>query len=88
MIAAFLRSFVIVTLTAMNVSAIATGHYKTAFACATVINFVWWVNAHRAAADPSPLRHVSYALGGGCGTVMGMLLARGDAWTFVGGWLR
>jgi hypothetical protein len=72
----FLRGWLIVTLTALNVSQIAHGRYAGAFVCGTAISAVWWANAGSASDDRSWRAGAAYALGAGCGTLTGMVLAR------------
>lgn len=72
----FLRGFLIVCLTAMNVSEIAGGHYLAAFIVGFGISFVWWFNARNAARSDIRFAGTTYALGAGVGTVTGMLLSR------------
>lgn len=72
----FLRSFTIVTLTAINVVQITHGRYGLAFAGGALINYVWWGNAGTAVKPHhQAVAHLTYALGGACGTVFGMWVA-------------
>lgn len=72
----FLRGFVIVTLTAYNVTNIAQGQYGHAFLGGFGISFVWWGNSRGAAHTEVAWARETYALGAACGTVVGMYLAR------------
>lgn len=66
----------IVTLTAANVAQIAARHWGGAFLGGFAISFVWWGNSRGAAHTEVRFARECYALGAGCGTVCGMLLAR------------
>lgn len=72
----FLRGFVIVTLTSINVGQIAGRHWGGAFLGGVGISFVWWINAHTAAHSDARLGRECYALGAGVGTVTGMLIVQ------------
>ncbi len=71
----FLRGFVIVSLTAANVSFIAQHRWTAAFLTGFGISFVWWLNANAAAFDGSLLAGTVYAMGAACGTLAGMWAA-------------
>lgn len=75
----FLRGFVIVMLTAMNVKMISRGLYGWAFVTGFGISAVWFSNAGKASDDRRLTSLLVYASGAACGTVTGMALA---------GWLR
>ena len=70
----FLRGWLIVSLTALNVSQIAHGRWIGAFCCGCAISAVWWANAGKASDDRSWRAAFAYAFGAGCGTVTGMWL--------------
>lgn len=72
-IAAFWRGFLIVTLTSLNVGQIAGHHYGGALLGGFAISFVWYGNAKAAALDGVRFGRELYALGAGCGTVVGMM---------------
>lgn len=72
----FLRAFVLVTLTAMNVRQIAGGRYLGAFVCGAGISAVWYVNVGNASHDRRAVAAAAYALGAGAGTLFGMWLTR------------
>jgi hypothetical protein len=73
-VSTFLRGFVIVTLTAMNVLQISEHHYAGAFLVGAAISWVWWRNAPGAAHEKTPYIRACYAVGAGVGTLTGMLL--------------
>jgi hypothetical protein len=75
----FLRGFVIVTLTAMNVRQISAGHYGPAFVVGCGISGVWWFNSRSAAHSAAPGAWLAYCLGAGAGTVFGMWIG-GRSW--------
>ncbi len=70
------RGWLIVTLTALNVSQIASGRFLGAFFCGTAISLVWYLNAGQASSDRSKRATLLYGLGAGVGTVTGMWLGR------------
>lgn len=70
------RGWLIVTLTATNVGAVAGMHWGLAFVGGTAISFVWWSNARNAAASSEQWAREAYAIGAGLGTVTGMLIVR------------
>ena len=70
----FLRGFIIVALTAANVSQIAGHHWIGAFFNGGAISWVWWRNSHTAAHSKVTYGQLLYALGAGCGTVVGMFV--------------
>jgi hypothetical protein len=74
----FLRGFVIVCLTAMNVRFISRGAYVWAFITGFGISAAWWTNAGKASDDRRMVSLLLYATGAATGTVVG-------AW--IGGWL-
>jgi hypothetical protein len=74
----FLRGFLIVALTAMNVKLISRGLYVWAFLTGFSISAVWFSNTGTATDDRRLVCLMAYALGAGAGTVCGM---------WVGGWL-
>ena len=70
----FGRGFLIVTLTAFNVTSISQHHYWWALAGGFGISFVWFGNSRQAAhTDLRGAREV-YAAGAAFGTVFGMWL--------------
>lgn len=71
----FLRGWLIVTLTALNVSMIAWRAFPAAFVTGCAISALWYANAGTAATDRSWRALCAYAVGAGCGTVTGMALA-------------
>lgn len=72
----FARGWLIVTLTAYNVSNIAHGQYWHAFLGGFGISFVWWMNSRSAAHTDVRGGRELYALGAAVGTICGMWLAR------------
>jgi hypothetical protein len=70
------RAFIIVTLTALNVTQVARGRYTRAFCTGSALSFVWWMNTQLASLSHSLEAHLLYTLGAGCGTVAGMWLGR------------
>ena len=70
------RAFLIVSITAVNVTQIAGGHYGAAFCTGGALSFVWWSNARTAARSDVRGGQTAYALGAACGTVTGMLIGR------------
>ncbi|MCX6551193.1 MAG: hypothetical protein NTY02_09355 [Acidobacteria bacterium] len=71
MMYAFMRAFVIVALTGANVALIADRAWIPMFCTGTALSFVWWGNA-KAAAVGGRREQIAYALGAGCGTVIGV----------------
>ena len=71
----FLRGFVLVALTAMNVRQVSQGHYHGAFIVGGLISLVWWQNSSKHRPDVKGAG-VAYALGAACGTVAGMMVIR------------
>ena len=72
----FWRGFLIVALTAFNVTNIARGQFGLAFAGGFGISFVWWTNSQNAAHNHARFAREAYALGAALGTVFGMWVAR------------
>lgn len=70
------RGWLIVTLTAANVGAIAGHHWWLAFVGGSAISFVWWENSRGAATSSAQWAREAYALGAGLGTVSGMWVVR------------
>lgn len=70
----WLRGFLIVFFTALNVKLISRGLYLGAFLSGFAISAVWWSNAGRASVDRSWRSGAVYALGAACGTILGMWL--------------
>lgn len=70
------RAFLIVTITATNVSMIARGHYLMAFCTGGALSWVWWGNTRTAVRSDVRGAQVAYALGAAAGTVAGMTLGR------------
>lgn len=70
----FLRGFLIVLLTALNVGQIAGRHYGGALVGGFLISFVWFGNSRTAAFAEARFSREAYALGAACGTVCGMWL--------------
>jgi hypothetical protein len=68
------RGWLIVSLTALNVSQIAAHHYSSAFVVGTAISLVWFGNSRHAAHSDAPGARWAYALGAGLGTLTGMYL--------------
>ena len=64
------ESFLIVTLTAMNVKLVARGLWWPMFASGTLLSWVWWENT-KMANGGGRKQQVMYAMGAGCGTVLG-----------------
>lgn len=79
MITPFFRAFVIVTLTALNVTQVSSGNYLSAFFTGGALSWVWWGNTRTANRDDSSGAQLAYALGAACGTVTGMMI--GGLWT-------
>lgn len=73
-VAIFVRSLVLVTLIACNTRQLALGHLGGAAACGFLISLVWWQNSSKDRPDV-PYAAIAYALGGGCGTILGFWLA-------------
>jgi glucose-6-phosphate dehydrogenase assembly protein OpcA len=72
----FFRAFTIVTLTALNVTQVAQGHYVIAFVSGGLLSYVWWGNTRTAVARNDRLAQLLYSAGAACGTVTGMYLGR------------
>lgn len=72
----FWRGFLIVALTAANVTQISGGHYSGAFVIGCAISWVWWRNANAAAHRDKRGAGCVYGLGAGIGTLVGMGLTR------------
>jgi len=71
------RGALIVTLTAANVTHIGRGQYRMAFVTGAAISVVWFLNTRRTVTIRRAwLGAMSYGLGAGLGTVLGMWLAR------------
>lgn len=70
------RGWLIVTLTAMNVGAVAGHHWTLAFLGGAAISWVWWSNARGAATSTARWAREAYSLGAGAGTITGMLIVR------------
>lgn len=68
----WLRGFLIVFCTALNVKLISRGLYVGAFLTGFAISIVWWSNVGHASEDKSWRAGTCYALGAACGTVAGM----------------
>ena len=73
-VSTFLRGFIIVMLTAMNVIQMTGRHYGGALFCGAALSWVWWRNAHGAAHESAPFLRECYATGAGAGTIAGMAL--------------
>ena len=71
----FLRGFVIVTLTALNVVNISQHHWAMAFVTGLGISLVWRWNTRNAVQMDTLPADLVYAFGAGCGTICGMALA-------------
>lgn len=71
----FLRGLVLVALVSANTRQIAAGRYVSAFIVGGLISLVWWANSAKDRPD-FPGAGAVYALGAGCGTVLGMYLGR------------
>jgi hypothetical protein len=74
----WLRSFKIVTLTALNVMQVSQHRYGVAFITGGLLSWVWWSNTRTAARSDVRYAQLAYAIGAGCGTVFGMWL--GGLW--------
>lgn len=74
--AIFWRGFLIVALTASNISQVAQGYLFGSFINSFLISFVWWRNSHRAAHSNARFGQWAYGLGAGSGAVFGMLIVR------------
>lgn len=72
----FWRAFLIVMLTAINVTQIGGGHYERAFFSGGALSWVWWHNTRVAALTPESGGQLAYALGAAVGTVVGMFIGR------------
>ena len=72
----FLRGFVIVALTALNVRSISRMNYPLALVGGFCISFVWFGNSKTAAHSELRMAREVYAAGAACGTVFGMWLGR------------
>jgi hypothetical protein len=70
------RGWLIVTLTALNVTQIAAGRYVAAFLVGMAISGVWWFNSRNAAHSEATGAWFAYAFGAGLGTVTGMWLGK------------
>ncbi len=70
------RGWLIVSLTAMNVGAVAGHHWALAFAGGFAISWVWWENSRGAARSTEQWARESYAAGAALGTVTGMWIVR------------
>lgn len=70
------RAFTIVTCTSLNVFQISNRHYTAAFFTGSLLSYIWWSNAHAASLSDSRANQCAYALGAGCGTLVGMFLGR------------
>lgn len=67
------RGLVIVALVSLNTRLLADGRWS-AIIVASILSGVWWLNARTASHHESKLGMVSYALGAGCGTGLGLWL--------------
>lgn len=74
MIRLFLRGWLIVTLTAMNVVFISSLNFPLAFVTGFGISATWWLNAGSASDDRSWRALVAYATGAAVGTMTGMVV--------------
>lgn len=72
----FFRALLIVTLTSLNVVEVSRGFYLNAFFTGGVLSFVWWGNTRTASRTEGRAAQFAYALGAGCGTVLGMFIGR------------
>lgn len=72
------QGFVIVFLTALNVTQIASGHYGSAFIVGGAISYVWFGNSRTAAHSKAPYARQAYSLGAALGTIAGMFI--GGLW--------
>lgn len=70
----FGRAFLQVSLVAANVVQIAKGQYLGMFLVGFAISWLWFGNAR--AAGRGEAGQIFYALGAGCGTVIGCYLSR------------
>ena len=69
------RGFIIVFLTATNVTQVAGKHYAGAFVVGSLISITWWINSKKAGrSDDIPFAQLAYGLGAGIGTISGMAL--------------
>jgi hypothetical protein len=67
------RGLVIVTLVSLNTRLLADGRWS-AVVVASVLSAVWWLNARTASRLDGRGAMISYALGAGCGTALGLWL--------------
>jgi hypothetical protein len=72
------RAFSLVSLVALNTTQISGHHYYAAFITGSTLSWVWWKNTKTAASSDVRGAQLAYALGAGCGTVLGMLI--GGLW--------
>jgi len=70
MIRAFVRAFLIVCITAMNVKLISRSYWAPMFITGTLLSWVWWENT-KMANGGGRQQQGAYALGAGCGTIVG-----------------
>lgn len=73
MLRPFLRAFLIVSLTAMNVRLIARGMWIPMFLSGGALSWIWWDNT-KMATTGGRRPQFGYAFGAGCGTVCGAWL--------------
>jgi hypothetical protein len=66
----FLRAFLIVTMTAMNVKLIARGMWVPMFISGGLLSWIWWENT-RMANNGGRRQQIGYAVGAACGTITG-----------------
>ena len=72
----FARGFVIVALTAFNVTSISQHHYGMALCGGFGISFIWFGNSRQAANTTVRFAREAYAAGAALGTVFGMWVGR------------
>ena len=70
------RGFSMVALTAANIWLVSRDRMLEAAVISTLISAIWWNNAHASAMKDIRWGWVWYGLGGGCGMLAGVELAR------------
>ena len=68
----FGRALLQVTLVAWNVVNVSQHDWVMAFLSGSAVSYVWWTNSKSAALAKAEYGQLCYALGAGCGTIIGM----------------
>ena len=72
----FLGATFQITLVAMNIRQVADKHYFGAFVVSNLVGLSVAFNVKRLSGSPSSFTAFVYALGGGCGTLLGILITK------------